>query len=50
MSRWMTPSPWQAITVSTTCRKKFLAICSSSIPFSVMKSKRSLHGEGFSMT
>ena len=33
-----------------TCRKKFLANCSSKTPFSVMKSKRSLQGSGLSIT
>ena len=50
ISLWTTPFRWQAKTVSTTCRKKFRASCSSSIPFSVMKSKRSLHGSGLSIT
>ena len=50
MSRWITPLLWHAITVSTTCRKKLRATFSSSIPFSVMKSNRSLQGSGLSMT
>lgn len=41
---------WCKIASCLTWRKKFLASCSSRTPFSVIKSNRSLHGSGLSIT
>lgn len=50
MSLWITPRLWQAMTVWMIWVKKFLAKGSERLPFSVMKSNRSLQCSGRSMT